>query len=71
MKAREYIRGVYSDLIKEHPQGQGYPQGAFLAAALEIIREVETPMREETLVRLVVLELTEQRLRASEVKAVG
>jgi hypothetical protein len=71
MRARDYIRSVYQDIMKERPHDRGYPQGAFLAATLEIIREVETPLREETLVRLAVLELNEQRSRASQVRAVG
>jgi uncharacterized membrane protein YqjE len=71
MQAREYIRSVYREIMREQPHRQVYPQGAFLAAALEIIQEVRSPVKEETLVRLAVLELEEERSRALDLKAVG
>lgn len=69
--ARDYIRSVYSELMKNQPPGSGYPQGAFLAAALEIMHELESPMKEETLVRLAVLELANERTTVCGLKAVG
>ena len=71
MQAREYIRSVYQQIMREQSYRQGSPQGAFLAAALEIIQEVRSPVKEETLVRLVVLELDKERTRLSGLKAVG
>jgi hypothetical protein len=71
MQAREYIRSVYKEIMREQPHSQAYPQGAFLAAALEIIQEVRSPVKEETLVRLAMLELEEERSRALALKAVG
>lgn len=58
MRGSEYIRGVFGDLMQERSDRvAGCFQGAFLAAALEILRELESPLKEETLVRLAVLEL--------------
>ena len=57
MRGSDYIRGVFGDVIQERGECSAYPQGAFLAAAIEIIRELESPLKEETLVRLAVLEL--------------
>lgn len=71
MQAREYIRSVYKEIMRDQPHRQGYPQGAFLAAAVEIIQEVRSPVKEETLVRLVVLELEKERSLALDLKAVG
>ena len=71
MQAREYIRSVYRDLTQKQPIGPRYPQGAFLAAALEVMQEIESPLKEETLVRLAVLELTSERTKVSRLKAVG
>jgi hypothetical protein len=59
MRGSEYIRGVFGEVIQERSDRGMYPQGAFLAAALEIMRELDSPLKEETLVRLVVLELDE------------
>jgi len=71
MQAREYIRSVYKDLLAEQRKGIGNPQGAFLTAALEIVREIESPLKEETLVRLAVLEVQSERGVASCLKATG
>jgi hypothetical protein len=71
MQAREYIRSVYKEIVRGQPHSQAYPQGAFLAAALEIIQEVRSPVKEETLVRLAVLELEKERPHGLGLKAVG
>jgi hypothetical protein len=71
MRARDYVRSVYKDLMKQQNQGRGGSQGAFLAAALEIVREIESPMKEETLVRLAVLELESERAEHSSFKVAG
>ncbi len=71
MRARDYVRSVYKDLIRQQIQGRGGSQGAFLEAALEIVREIESPMKEETLVRLAVLELESERAEHSSFKVAG
>ena len=71
MQAREYIRGVYRDITRQQSKGLTYPQGAFLAAALEIVEELDSPLKEETLVRLAILELESERLGQSSLKAAG
>lgn len=70
-RARDYIRSVYRELMRNQPPGSEYPQGAFLTAALEIMRELESPVKEETLARLAVLELANERSKASGLTAVG
>jgi hypothetical protein len=56
MKAAEYITRVMSELVsEEHIEKTSY-DGAFLSAALAIIQEVESPMKEEALVQLALLE---------------
>jgi hypothetical protein len=62
---------VYRDLMKKQTQVSEYPQGAFLAAALEIVHQLESPLKEETLVRLAVLELASERTEVLRLKAVG
>ena len=71
MRARDYVRSVYKDIIQQQTQGRGGSQGAFLAAALEVVREIESPMKEETLVRLAVLELESERAERSSFKVAG
>jgi hypothetical protein len=71
MQAREYIRSVYKDLMGQQSKRRGDPQGAFLAAAIEIVRELDSPLKEETLVRLAMLELESERVERSSFKAAG
>jgi len=71
MRGREYIRSVYRDITRKQLHESGYPQGAFLAAALEILHQLESPLKEETLVRLAVLELASERAEVARLKAVG
>jgi len=71
MQAREYIRGVYRDITRQQAKGLTYPQGAFLAAALEIVEELESPLKEETLVRLAILDLEGERDGHSRFKVAG
>ena len=68
MQAREYIRSVYKDLMRQQPHGRGALQGAFLAAAIEVVRELDSPLKEETLVRLAMLELESERVERSGLK---
>lgn len=56
MKAAEYISRVVAELASDaHIEKTSY-DGAFLTAALDIIREVDSPMKEDALVQLAVLE---------------
>lgn len=64
MRGVDYVRGVFEEVAHEGSGRRAYRQGAFLAAALEVIRELESPLKEETLVRLAVLELEDTRERA-------
>jgi hypothetical protein len=57
MRGSEYIRGVFGEVLHERRERGAYSQGAFLAAAIEIMRELESPLKEEALVRLAVLEV--------------
>ena len=71
MQAREYIRSVYKDLMGPQSERREYPQGAFLAAAIEVVRELESPLKEETLVRLAVIELESEQVEHSSFKVAG
>jgi hypothetical protein len=56
MKAAEYISRVIAELASDaHMEKTSY-DGAFLTAALDIIREVESPMKEDALVQLAIIE---------------
>lgn len=65
MHGGDYVRSVFQEVIQEHRQRSSSQQGAFLAAALVAMQELESPLKEETLVRLVVLELEDQSTRTS------
>lgn len=54
---REYIAAVLERLSSDEQKAQTSYTGAFLTAALSVIEEVESPLKEEALVRLAVLEL--------------
>lgn len=71
MRGVDYVRGVFGDVIQEIQRGHGSHQGAFLTAALEVIRELESPQKEATLVRLAVLELEEERSQSLVRRQVG
>ncbi len=71
MRGVDYVRGVFGDVIQEIQRGHGSHQGAFLSAALEVIHELESPQKEDTLVRLAVLELEEERSRLAVSRRVG
>lgn len=57
MGGQEYIRSVFRQLLREPSRANGEVQGAFVAAALDVMQEVESPLKEEALVRLVTLDL--------------
>ena len=56
MKGSEYIRGVFHEVTRAGAPKEGHTDGVFLAAALEVMREIESPLKEEALVRLAVIE---------------
>jgi hypothetical protein len=57
MKAKEYVEEIIADLTSAKRKNATAMRGAFLGAALQIIREVESPLKEEALVTLATLEL--------------
>lgn len=71
MRARDYVRGVFEEVIQELQPLRASQQGAFLSAALDVIQELESPLKEETLVRLAVLELEDRRESALEYRQCG
>ena len=56
MNAAEYVSRVLSQLSSDEQIEKTSYNGAFLTAALAIIEEVESPMKEQALVQLAVLE---------------
>lgn len=56
-RGREYIATVLERLSSDEHVAQTSYTGAFLTAALAVIEEVGSPLKEEALVRLAVLEL--------------
>lgn len=57
MKSREYVDKILKELLSQE-RGTGTSlRGAFLGAALEIVREIDSPLKEEALVTLATLEL--------------
>ncbi|MFO0417552.1 MAG: hypothetical protein ACK5Y6_09710 [Pseudomonadota bacterium] len=56
MKAREYLVNVVGELCSKDNLEKTNYSGAFLGAALAIMNEVESPLREEALVKLALIE---------------
>jgi hypothetical protein len=56
MNSREYIQHVFSEIISAENFGLSDYEDAFIRAALEVAREVESPLKEEALVRLVMMQ---------------
>jgi len=56
MTGNEYVQKILQDLVSEDQLSNTAYNGAFLAAALSIIQEIESPMKEDALVRLAMLE---------------
>jgi hypothetical protein len=65
MNGREYITHVYEQLVSPESIEASTLRGAFLRAALSVVHEVATPLKEETLVSLAVLELSRGRSQKS------
>ena len=64
MNSREYILQVFSELISAENYGLSGNDDAFIRAALEVAREVESPHKEEAIVRLVAMQLRGRRAAA-------
>jgi hypothetical protein len=58
-KGSDYISRVLSNLTSGEQLHNTSYKGAFLAAALAIIKDVESPMKESALVSLAALEIGE------------
>jgi hypothetical protein len=70
MKGRDYITHVYEQLVAPESIEASALRGAFLRAALSVIGEVKSPIKEETLVSLAILELDHTKpMRASRKRA--
>jgi len=63
MKGSEYISKVYEQLLAPGSVEESHYAGAFLHAALAVIEVVDSPLKEQTLVDLALLELSSRRKR--------
>jgi hypothetical protein len=61
MKSREYIRSVCKQLTSPDHSEQASLHGAFLQAMLAVVADVESPLKEEAIVNLAVLEIRRRR----------
>lgn len=61
MHSREYIQGIFLEIVSAPNYGLTEWQDAFVRAALEVSREVESPLKEEAIVRLVAMQSTASR----------
>ena len=61
MNARDYIQRVYEQISSADSRDHSGVPGAFLGAALAIIGELESPVKEEALVSLALLEVSKKR----------
>ncbi len=57
MNSKEYIEKIVEELAVMERQGGAALRSAFLGAALAIVREIESPLKEQALVTLATLEL--------------
>lgn len=56
-KGSDYISRVLSNITAEDQVGNTSYKGAFVAAALAILREVDSPIKERALVSLAALQI--------------
>jgi len=61
MNSREYIQHVFSEIMSAENYGLSEYEDAFIRAALEVTQEVESPLKEEALVRLVMMQRAESK----------
>jgi len=64
MNAREYVEKIVAELMSRERRGGTASRGEFLGAALQIIRDVDSPLKEEALVTLATLELHSSRRKS-------
>ena len=64
MKGSDYIKAVFEHLSSDEQIAKASLNGAFLTAALTVIQEVESPLKEETLVKLAALEVGNRRKKS-------
>ncbi len=55
MQGSEYIRKVFSEIAMAKNFGLSPYEDAFVRAVLEVSRDVESPLKEEAIVRLVAM----------------
>ncbi len=55
MNSREYIQKIFLEIVSAPNYGLSDYEDAFVRAALEVTREVESPHKEEAIVRLVAM----------------
>ena len=56
MKGPQYIREVFREVLSSRRTEPHLLDGSFLMAALELLKEVESPLREEAFVKLALRE---------------
>jgi len=59
-KGSDYINGVLDNLMADESIANTAHRGAFLAAALAIMKEVDSPVKERALVSLAALEIRQE-----------
>jgi hypothetical protein len=62
MTGRDYIRDVFKDLSRSNGRVKRRRHEFFMLAALDVLKELDSPIKEETLVRLVIMEAEEEGL---------
>lgn len=60
MTGRDYIRHVFKDLRRSNGRAKRRRHEFFMLAALDVLQELDSPLKEEALVRLVVMEAEEE-----------
>ena len=71
MKSRDYISSVFQQLCSSEDAREASYNGAFLQAMLAVIREVDSPLKEQTIVSLALLKSRGGRLSAAARKRIA
>lgn len=61
MNSREYIQKIFLEIVSAPNYGLSEYEDAFVRAALEVSHEVESPLKEEAIVRLVLMQCRQTR----------
>lgn len=61
MNSREYIQKIFLEIVSAPNYGLSEYEDAFVRAALEVSREVESPLKEEAIVRMVLMQRRQSR----------